>query len=137
MTRTPMDRITRQPLMISLGGVEYAFHPKCIRDAEVWRNKASVLTNGGIAAVVYGEWDNKDELDTLIDVKGNIDDSIMLKVLHAWEPELDWDTIERNTFSDELNLAFWEVVMMGYPFVLRKALALIKRKVIQEKNSRT
>lgn len=112
--RTSMDRLTRQPLEVSLGGQCYQIQPHPIRMAQAWRKKA-LTAFPSIGSVLASEFDNPSELigtvaPDLIQAQEHI-----LELMQDWEPGLPWETILDEATEEELLYAFWEVLQIAFP----------------------
>lgn len=112
--RTSIDRITRQPLIIVLGGQEYAFQPKSIRGAEEWRKKLLASFPGVMEALGQG-FDDMGKLVGQIAPDMLVASDKILKLMIEWEPDLDWETIQTDASEEELMEGFWEVLLLAFP----------------------
>lgn len=115
-----MDRVTRQPLMVNLGGTEYPFAPKCIRDAEIWRKRLHDTfpkTIEAIPGLIASATEEGIDTSLLQGVIPEIAQGVegVLSLMKLWEPMNDWKKIESTATEEELLEGFLGVLLMAFP----------------------
>lgn len=108
-----MERVTRQPVMVRLGGEEYPFHPKSFCAAEKWR-QSLMASFPGVMKAIEGGLKGEDDLliaaPDMLQASGKI-----LQLFREWEPDLDWERIEADLEEEELFDGLWEVLPVAFP----------------------
>lgn len=112
--RSEEQIITRMPLKVSFGGVEYPIKVLPIRESAIWREKfAGKVTE--VIALMDGEGGTDDFINafrkTFFDTP-----ELIIEMVFSYAPDLPKETILETGTDAEMMEALMGVVNLAYPF---------------------
>ena len=128
MERTEEQKVTQAPLMVKLGGKEYAVAPLVIREARMWRRKvvdvmSSLPEHLGVTTDTPEAFDAALKM-LLVDMQDTVID-----LFFEYAKDLDRDEIEGIATEEDIEEAFSRVVGVAFP--LARSLPLVRQKLFQ------
>ena len=120
--RTDIEKLCREPVKVTLGGVEYDIHPKPILSSRKWKAEANkkFINLQESVSLLFTERDSVKALRELLFV--HLDD--LLDLVFLYESNLPKDKILTEAYEDELIEAL--IVIFGLAFPLAKMQGLLQ-----------
>ena len=116
--RTDAVKLNREPIIVTLGGVEYAIRPKPISKSRAWKAKSKVVIDD-FEGLMNVDWTKtQDALPVLKDfIYETLDD--LIDLVFEWEEDWPKETILDNATEDEMVDAVMGVLQLAFPFLLK------------------
>ena len=114
--RSEEDILTRDPILVILGGKKFEIAPLVIRDSRVWRKRLISLI-ASLPALVNTTMDTENPKgfeDSLTQMMVTMPDQV-LDLFFDYAKELDREEIEGTATDAEIAKAFEEVVQVVFP----------------------
>ena len=114
MERSEEDKLTQSPILVTLGGKEYAIRPLVIRESREWRRKLVGIFKM-LPKYLNMTTDNPEGFsealnEMLIEMPDMVTD-----LFFSYAKDLDRDEIESTTIEQDLSVAFQEVIKYAFP----------------------
>lgn len=120
--RTEDEILSKAPIKITLGEVEYDLKPLPIMKAREWR-KGLVEAMRGIVGSMSAD-ESKITMGPALTAALLAFPDKVAELVFAWAPDLPQKTILETATEEQLAVAYSGVMKMGYPFLAQLALTV-------------